>query len=186
MDAIVFNQISIVYIKSLIPHPSHFLASHCIIQYFISNIFISNASLNMAKNQAKSMQHPDAELLIFQNYSLFSPMLSSKNSRYSKKGTKNNYVYLNKVIWLTTMRRKLKIKIDRTDTAQIYLGIDMDTNIMNKMCFSIMMVLCIKQHWGWVEKKRCLWKKAGISSLIIPKGSSNSYVRKFFQKTKIS
>ena len=52
----------------------------------------------MAKNQAKSMQHPDAELLIFQNYSLFSPMLSSKNSRYSKKGTKNNYVYLNKVI----------------------------------------------------------------------------------------
>ena len=110
MDAIVFNQISIVYIKSLIPHPSHFLASHCIIQYFISNIFISNASLNMAKNQAKSMQHPDAELLIFQNYSLFSPMLSSKNSRYSKKGTKNNYFYLNKVIWLTTMRRKLKIK----------------------------------------------------------------------------
>ena len=79
MDAIVFNQISIAYIKSLIPHPSHFLASYYIIQYFISNIFISNASLNMAKNQAKSVQHPDAELLIFQNYSLFSPMLSSKN-----------------------------------------------------------------------------------------------------------
>ena len=64
-------------------------------------------------------------------------------------------------------------KINRKDMTQIELGLDMDTNdyAKYKMCLSIMMVICIKQHlrniwssndekvkqhWGWVKKKRCV------------------------------
>ena len=54
-------------------------------------------------------------------------------------------------------------------------GLDMDKYTKYKMCLSIMMVICIKQHlsniwssiyenlkqhWGWVEKKALLIKKA--------------------------
>ena len=49
--------------------------------------------MKLGKNQAKAKQHPEAELSLFENYSLSSSMLSSKNRRkYSKKSTKNKYV----------------------------------------------------------------------------------------------
>ena len=51
---------------------------------FISNTFISNATLKLAKNQANAKQHP--ELLLLVNYSHSSSTLSSKNIRiYSEK-----------------------------------------------------------------------------------------------------
>ena len=54
--------------------------------FYISNTFISNARLKLAKNLAKAKQHSEAELLLLENYSLSSSMLSSKhNRRYSKK-----------------------------------------------------------------------------------------------------
>ena len=37
--------------------------------FFISNAFISNAGLRLLKNQADVKQHPEAELLLFENYS---------------------------------------------------------------------------------------------------------------------
>ena len=59
---------------------------------FISNTFISNARLKLAKSQAKSKQHRQAELLLFENYLLSLSMLSPKyNGRYCKKCTKNEY-----------------------------------------------------------------------------------------------
>ena len=43
----------------------------------------------MEKNQANAKQHPEAELLQFENYSHFSSTLSSKSNRtYSKKWAK--------------------------------------------------------------------------------------------------
>ena len=57
--------------------------------FFISNTLISNTRLKLAKNQANAEQHPEAELLLFENYSHSSVMLSSKLSRtYSKKISK--------------------------------------------------------------------------------------------------
>ena len=54
--------------------------------FYISNTFISNARLKLAKNQAKAKQHPDGELLLLENYSHSSSMLPSKGTRaYSKK-----------------------------------------------------------------------------------------------------
>ena len=67
--------------------------------FFISNTFISNARLKLAKNQAKAKQHPEAELSLFKNDSLSSTRLSSKNNRrYSKKCTKSKCVCFNEVI----------------------------------------------------------------------------------------
>ena len=54
--------------------------------FFISNTFISNARLKLAKNQANAKQHPEVELLLFENYSHSSYTLSSINNlTYSKK-----------------------------------------------------------------------------------------------------
>ena len=40
-----------------------------------------NTRLKLAKHQANAKKHSEAELLLFENYSLFSSTLSSKNSR---------------------------------------------------------------------------------------------------------
>ena len=56
--------------------------------FFINNNFISKARRKLAKNKAKAKQHPGAELLLFENYSLSSSTLSFKNDRrYSKECT---------------------------------------------------------------------------------------------------
>ena len=56
------------------------------IQNKIHAFFISNARLLLARNQANAKQCPQAELLLFQNYSHTSSSLSTKNNwRYSKK-----------------------------------------------------------------------------------------------------
>ena len=46
---------------------------------YYTRFFITNARLKLAKNQANAEQHPDAELLLFENYSLSSSTISSKN-----------------------------------------------------------------------------------------------------------
>ena len=148
-----------------------FLKYHKIHAFFISNIFITNIRLKLVKNQGKAKEHPEAELLLLENYLLTSSSSSSKNDRsYSKKITRNKYVYLNEVIWLMTMKKMLKMKkrshrydINRTRPTNGH------KYTKHKMCLSIMMVICIKehpniwssidekvkQHWGWVEKKSC-------------------------------
>ena len=65
------------------------LNTYLIHAFLIINIFVSNARLKFAKNQAKAKQHSETELLLFENYSLSSFVLSSKNNRrYSKKCSK--------------------------------------------------------------------------------------------------
>ena len=48
---------------------------------FTNNSFISNARLKLTKNQAKAKHHSEAELLLFENYSLSLSTLSSKNDK---------------------------------------------------------------------------------------------------------
>ena len=47
--------------------------------FFISNTFISNQT-EISKNQANAKQHPETELLLFENYSHSLSVLSSKNN----------------------------------------------------------------------------------------------------------
>ena len=61
-------------------------------------LFYKQRPGEFGKKEAKVKQHPKAELLLFENYSLSSSMLSPKNNRYSKNCTKNKYVCLNEVI----------------------------------------------------------------------------------------
>ena len=43
--------------------------------FFISNTFVSNIRLKLAKNQVKAKQHPEAELLLLENYSCSSKLI---------------------------------------------------------------------------------------------------------------
>ena len=80
--------------------------------FSISHIFTNNARLKSAKkNEAKAKHNPEAELLLFESYSLSSFTLSTKNyKRYSKKCTKNKCVCFNEVIRLMTMKTRLEMK----------------------------------------------------------------------------
>ena len=53
--------------------------------FFISNTFISNASLKLAKNQANAKPHPEAKFFLLENHSHSSSKLSSKNNRTCSK-----------------------------------------------------------------------------------------------------
>ena len=48
--------------------------------FFLSNTFISNAMVKLVKNQAKAEQHPEAKLLLFENYLISLSKLSSTNN----------------------------------------------------------------------------------------------------------
>ena len=48
----------------------------------------------MAKNQANAKQHPEAELLVIENYSHSSFTLSSKNNRTHSEKEAKEQVYL--------------------------------------------------------------------------------------------
>ena len=111
----------------------------------------------MAENLAKAKHHPEAELLIFEDYFFSLSTVSCKNDRrYSKKCTKNEYVSLNEVTWLMPMRMRLKMKNrwysydsigPRARHGQKYTKY--------KMCLSIMMVVCNKQQ---ISSKINSWK----------------------------
>ena len=65
---------------------------------FVSNTFVSNTRLKLAKNQAKSKQNPDAKLLPFENYPLSPLTLPSKtDTRYSKKCAKTRVSVLKRL-----------------------------------------------------------------------------------------
>ena len=94
--------------------------------------------------------YPDAELLLsetFTIYSLSSPTLPSKNNRCFNGCTKANCVCFDEVIWLTTMKMRLKMK-SRSQRYEIYRPMSRHGYKCTKykMCHSIMMVICIKQH----------------------------------------
>ena len=101
----------------------------------------------MAKNQANAKQHPWAELLLFENYSLSSSILPSKtNAKYSKKWAKNKCLSFNEIMWLIIIKTRLKMKngsqrceINRTGSRHGY------EYIKYKMCLSAM-VICNKQY----------------------------------------
>ena len=62
--------------------------SHENTDFFISNTFINNARQKLARNQAKAKLHPEAELLLFENFLRSSCTLSSENKRRYSKNVK--------------------------------------------------------------------------------------------------
>ena len=130
--------------------------------FFISNTFINNTRLKLAKNQAKAKQRPEAEVLLFENCSLS----SLRNVR------KNKCACFNEIMWLIIMKMKLKISGYHR----------YDINRTNPRREQYDMAMRNKQHlsniWSWIHgkvkkksrKKRCLYKKiAYISKFKISK-----------------
>ena len=97
----------------------------------MSSFFISNVRLKSAKHQANAKQHPETELLLFENFSHFSFTLSFRNNgTYPKNKQKNKYICIHEITRLIIMKMKMKMKKDHIDTTKIHLGQDMDTNII--------------------------------------------------------
>ena len=113
------------------------------------------------KNWAKAKQHPEAELLLFENYLLSSSTLSSKNNRaYSKKCAKKQvclFVYFNEIIWLIIMKVKKKSRSHKYDINRPTSRHGFTYTNKHEKCLSMMMLICIKQHptntWGSVYEK---------------------------------
>ena len=79
--------------------------------FFVSITFISNAGLKLPKNQANVKQHPEAELWLFENYSLSSFTLSCKNNKtYLKNKQKTKCVCIYEIIRLIIMKMKIRKK----------------------------------------------------------------------------
>ena len=103
----------------------------------ISNTFISNVKLKLAKNQANGTQNSEAELLLFENYSYSSSMLSSRKKmrQFAKKKVK-----------LIIMKFKMKMK-NRSHRYNINKsGSTHGHKYGIKGFLSMMMPTCIKQH----------------------------------------
>ena len=67
-------------------------------RFFVRNTFINNTRLKQIKNQAIAKQHLEAELLLFENYSLSSFALSFKNNVHILKYVQNNKCVLFNVV----------------------------------------------------------------------------------------
>ena len=135
--------------------------------FYISNTIISNARLKLAKNQANdATQYPEVELLLFENYSHSSSRHHPKIIGYILRNKQTNKcACIHEITRLIIMNMKMKM----TKRSHRY-----DTNRPTSRYWqkqSMIILICIKQHlsniwssihekvkqhWGWVEKKRCL------------------------------
>ena len=104
----------------------------------------------MAKNQANAKQHPEAELLLFANYSHSSSMLSSKN---------NGHVFykINKS-WSMSVKMKMKMK-NRSQRSDINRPMSRHGHKYSKYKkgLGMMILICIKQKfsniWSSIREK---------------------------------
>ena len=141
--------------------------------FFISNTFISNTRLKLAKNQANAKQQLEAELLLFENYSHSSSMLSSKNNRtYSKNKQTKKCVCVLEIIRLIIMKMKMKMK-NRSHKCDINRPCSKHGHKYSKYkkCLSMMTLICIKQYL----RKSVTYKKRVQSNVKTPGTCSNSY-----------
>ena len=155
-----------------------FLCENSYTFFFISNTLTSNTELILAKNQANAMQHPEAELLLFRNYSHSSLTLSSKNNwTYSENIRK--WTIASVFIRLIIIKIKMKMK-NRSQRYDINRPRSTHGHkyIKYKKCLSMMILICIKQHlsniwssiqeevkqhWGLSWKKALLIKKSVLT-----------------------
>ena len=78
---------------------------------WIRRFFISNARLKLAKFQANTKQHCEAELLPFENYSHSSSTLSSKN---------NWHIWASMSVFIRLIIMKMKMEIKKKNRSHRY------------------------------------------------------------------
>ena len=79
--------------------------------FFISNTFISNARLELAKNRANAKQHPGAEPLLFKNIHIFHPPYHTKIiGCILKSKQKKKCVSIHEIKRLNMMKMEVRMK----------------------------------------------------------------------------
>ena len=124
--------------------------------FFISNTFAKILNWQINQKLSNTLRLTFCYLKIFR---FLHPLYHPKINRiYSKKCTKNKCVCFNKVIWLLTMKMRLKKK-NRSHRYDINRHLPRHGHKYTecKVCLSIMMVLGIKQHlsniWSSIHEK---------------------------------
>ena len=105
------------------------------------------------------MQQPEAEFLLFENYSHSSFTLSSKdNGTYCKNKQKNKCVCVREIMRLFIIKRKMKMwnRSHRCDINRPGSWYEHKYSEY-KMCLNMMMFICIEQHlskiWSSTHEK---------------------------------
>ena len=113
-------------------------------RFYISSTFISKVWLKLAKNQANAKQHPEAELLLFENDSHSYPRYHLKIIKIKQK---SKFVCIHEIMRLIVMTMKIKIK-DRSHRYDIIRPRSRHGHNCSKYkkCFDMMMLIYIKQQ----------------------------------------
>ena len=102
--------------------------------------------MKLPKSQANAKQHPEAELLLFENYSHSSPTLSSKNNRtYSENISKRTSASVFIRLIIIKMKMKMKNRSHRYDINRPRSRHGHKYSKYKK-CLNMMMLICIKQQ----------------------------------------
>ena len=115
----------------------------CMHAFFISNTFIRNARPKLEKNQTNAKQHPEAELLLFENCLHSSSTFSSKNNTTLKNKQNNKCVCIHEIIQVIMMKVKMKNRSHSYDKYRPKYRHGHKYSKYKKSV-SMMMVLCIK------------------------------------------
>ena len=84
---------------------------------FISNTFINNARLKMAKNQGNTNRHPEAKLCYLKTFYVYHPCYRpEKIEHILKNKQKNRYACVHEIIRLIIIKMKLNMKKDHIHT----------------------------------------------------------------------
>ena len=81
--------------------------------FCMSNTFISNDKLKLAKNEARAKQHFETDLLLFENYAHFSSYRPKIIGNFLKINQKNKCVCIHEIIGLIKMKMKMKNRSHR-------------------------------------------------------------------------
>ena len=129
--------------------------------------FISNARLNLAKNQANAKQQQlRLNFCYLKIIHILHPRYHPKiMGHILKKKEKSMFVCIHEIIWLIIVKMKIKMK---NRSHRYHINSPRSRHIVNIRSVSVWWCLYVlsniwssihekvKQNWSWVEKKRCL------------------------------
>ena len=178
-----FRILKIAWITSF-EHPNKMKGIPWFIQWmpkktllFISNTFVSNSWLKLAKIKQRLSNTLRLNFWYLKIIRMFHPRYQPRIiGHILKNKLKNKFLCIHEILRLIIMKMKMKMK-KRSPRYVINRPSSWHGHKYSKYkkCLSMMMLICIKQHlsniwssihekvkqhWGWVEKKTLLIKKS--------------------------
>ena len=146
------------------------------IRLFISNTFIKNARLKLAKkNHPNAKHHHEAELLVFKIILILHPRYHPKIIGHTLKNKlKNKRAVIHKIIRSIIMKINMKMK-NRSHRWDINRRRSRHEHKYSKYkkCLTMMMLLCVKQHlsniWSSFLQKKISNTEAELKKALLIK-----------------